>query len=102
GDEGHFTITAAHEPATPVTGDNTLVLLVESTEHDVEGLTITLEPWMPAHGHGSNTTPTVTEEGDGKYRVDDVVYTMPGVWQARIGIQGDDVEDTITFEYAVQ
>jgi hypothetical protein len=52
------------------------------------GLAITTVPFMPSMGHGSATTPTVIDHGDGVYVADDVVMAMPGTWQLRTTIGG--------------
>ena len=42
---------------------------------------------MPAHGHGMNTRPRVTETGDGKYLVEGMLFHMPGHWQLYFDIR---------------
>lgn len=103
-DHGHFTVLAAHDPTAPVAGAGKLTLTVTDahTNDPVDGLIITVTPWMPAHGHGSNKTPVVTEKNAGVYEVTDIVYTMPGDWEARIALKSADHEDTIAFGYSVQ
>jgi hypothetical protein len=51
-------------------------------------LTVRVVPWMPAHGHGTSATPTVTAEGDGYYLVRPVVLYMSGRWELRTTIDG--------------
>ncbi len=101
-DNGHFTVLAAHDPAAPVQGTGKLTLTVTNADVPVDGLTITVTPWMPAHGHGSNKTPVVTEKGAGIYEVTDVLYTMPGDWEARIALKNADHKDTIAFGFSVK
>jgi hypothetical protein len=55
------------------------------------GLTVTVTPWMPAHGHGSAVTPSVNELGGGKYQVSNLYLAMPGSWQLRIDAMNDEV-----------
>ena len=76
----------------PARGRNRFELVIESTESGeaVEGLTLSMVPFMPAMGHGSSTVPTITAAGHGKYEVDDVVLAMPGVWELRTTISGDE------------
>ncbi len=50
---------------------------------------------MPVHGHGS-ATPTVSREGGG-YRVADVVFNMPGLWQVRLAIDVAGTPDRFVF-----
>lgn len=103
-DGGHFTVLATHDPETPKTGNGKMTLTITDA-HDntpVTDLKITLTPWMPAHGHGSNKTPTVTEKDAGSYEISDIVYSMPGDWEARIAIKGEEHHDTIAFGFSVQ
>ncbi|MGR3617265.1 MAG: hypothetical protein ACU0BB_14640 [Paracoccaceae bacterium] len=39
---------------------------------------------MPAHQHGMNYTPTVAELGEGTFRVEDMLFHMPGVWEIQM------------------
>jgi hypothetical protein len=74
----------------PVRGDNPFdieILRVED-EIGIQGLQLTVTPWMPAMGHGTSVRSTVTEAGDGHYRADDVYLFMPGLWELRISIMG--------------
>ncbi len=74
----------------PARGSNRFEHLVESTDDGapVDGLTLSMVPFMPAMGHGSATVPTITSLGTGKFGVDDVVLAMPGVWELRTTISG--------------
>jgi hypothetical protein len=55
----------------------------------VDGLDLSLEPWMPTMGHGSSTTPQITPQGEGTYVASDVVLVMPGTWQLRTSLGSD-------------
>lgn len=76
----------------PARGRNRFELLIESTETDapVDGLSLAMTPFMPAMGHGSSTVPSVRALGDGKYDVSDVVLAMPGQWELRTSISGEE------------
>ena len=36
---------------------------------------------MPAHGHGMNYKPSVKPAGDGRFRVEGLMFHMPGQWE---------------------
>lgn len=79
--------TAPSQP--PARGVGTVELTL--TDHDGEpadGLALEVVPWMLSMGHGSSVVPTVTPEGGGKYRIDDVDLFMPGRWELRVSIDG--------------
>ncbi len=82
---GDLAIVAAFEPPGPRLGENTLRVEVRHLDDaPAEDATVTVTPWMPAHGHGSPRTPVVTPLGAGRYRADDVVLHMPGTWQLTV------------------
>lgn len=74
----------------PARGLNRFELSIASTENEapVDGLALSIVPFMPAMGHGSSTVPEITALGDGKYEADEVVLSMPGVWELRTTISG--------------
>lgn len=78
-------------------GPNEILLTIHDAEtHEPkDGLTLTVEPWMPHHEHGSSVVPKVKAEGNGNYLVEDVVFTMPGDWDLRIHITSP-VHDAFT------
>jgi hypothetical protein len=89
---GNYTIalrTAPNQP--PTRGEMDLLLSVSDSMHmAVDGLQLTVVPWMPAMGHGASMTPTVTPRGNGDYFVTNVVCAMPGTWELRVTGAGDD------------
>ena len=45
---------------------------------------------MPAHQHGMNYLPKITDAGQGIYKVDGMLFHMPGIWEVRITTQDQD------------
>lgn len=41
---------------------------------------------MPAHQHGMNYSPSVTALGDGMFRIDDMLFHMPGLWEMQVDV----------------
>ncbi|WP_413719319.1 hypothetical protein [Silicimonas sp. MF1-12-2] len=39
---------------------------------------------MPAHQHGMNYSPKISELGEGRFLVEGMFFHMPGVWQIRV------------------
>lgn len=87
-DSGRLHVEFRSAPQPLEQGENKLWLTIHDHETHApsDGLAFTVEPWMPAHDHGSSTVPVVIAEGNGKYLVDNVVFTMPGEWELRIHI----------------
>jgi hypothetical protein len=72
-------------------GQNTFFVAFEPATTEVNGAS-TL---MPAHGHGS-VIPSLARDGDG-YRISNVVFNMPGLWEVRLDLAVDGNSDRLIF-----
>jgi len=81
------TLTA---PTAPIVGTDEMELTVAriSDGSPQAGLSLAVVPWMPAMDHGTSATPTVTEEGGGKYRIENLYLYMPGTWSLKTTFTG--------------
>lgn len=91
-------------PAPPSRGDNTWVVRVldeaEAPQADVE---LTVDPFMPDHGHGS-TIRCHVEPGDepGTFVLAPVNMFMPGLWEITLDIALDgQPDDSVVFSFCV-
>jgi YtkA-like len=76
-----FVAVYAEVGRTPARGENAFRYVVaDSSGAPVDGVQLTVAPWMPDMGHGSSVTPLVTAAGAGAYVVTDVYFAMPGRW----------------------
>jgi hypothetical protein len=74
-------------PAPPIKGNNEWTLLVtDESCKPLDGATIQVTPFMPAHGHGTSVKPTVTPMGNGLYKVSEINLYMPGTWRTTFDI----------------
>jgi hypothetical protein len=86
---------AAADPTPPDVGDNSWTLEISDGSGPVEGLDVTVVPWMPLHGHG--LTPAdyaATDEGGGTYAVAPFDLVMPGLWEFRVRL-GDGADEAL-------
>ncbi|MFO7179224.1 MAG: FixH family protein [Pseudomonadota bacterium] len=103
-ESGALLVTVSSEPrARPVRGRNRIFYRIELAESGkpVDGLELHMEPFMPSHGHGSARLPLVTPLGEGSYRFDDVVLSMPGIWELHTTIGGP-IEDSVAPRFEVE
>jgi hypothetical protein len=83
-DLGAFEIKVSSDPDPAVRGVNQFRYLVTDTSGaPQDGLTLSVVPWMPSHGHGTSVKPVVRALGSGVYEIDDVLFFMPGNWELR-------------------
>lgn len=45
---------------------------------------LAVDATMPAHRHGMNYRPTLQALGDGRWRVEGLLFHMPGSWELRL------------------
>jgi hypothetical protein len=65
----------------------------------VDGLSVSIRPWMPAMEHGP-IRPTVTGEDAGRYLITNLDLYMAGEWQLQTSFSGP-IEDHVTPEFEV-
>lgn len=106
GAQGRFQVRlAAADPAPPDRGLNTWTIQVEDASGAaVDGATITVDPQMPDHGHGSSQVAEVTATGTpGEYQLAPVGLTMSGYWEVTITITSSAGEtDSVMFAFCVE
>lgn len=100
-DEGRLFAVTSVPAATPRRGANTFrIRVVTLAGQPVPGATVEVLATMPAHGHEA-PAPRVADKGDGLYVVDDVVFSMAGLWQLRVVARAAQGSDGKTFQYEV-
>lgn len=84
-------------PAPARKGSNDVVYgVTDRAGAAVDGLTIATQPWMPSHGHGTSTAPTIAPQGTGLYWATPVRLYMSGRWELRTTLSGE-AEDRVVF-----
>lgn len=75
----------------PTVGVDSVELVVTDGESGapLDGLTVTMTPWMPAMGHGASVPPELQAMGKGRYVFTNVSLFMPGEWQLRTQFSGE-------------
>ena len=97
-----FTIMSG-DPAPPIRGDNTWVVQIDANATPVDGATVRVTPFMPAHGHGAGkpvrVEPVVGVAG--QYRLSPVNLWMPGVWETTIDVTSGADSDEVIFRFCI-
>ena len=95
-DGGKLSVELRSSPQPPARGDDAVQMRFRDTSGaPASGLTISMVPWMPAHGHGTSVKPVVTETEPGVYVAAPVNLFMAGAWQLITTITGP-VDDSVT------
>lgn len=89
------------DPGPPLRGTNVWELKVLDTANQpVTGATLTVTPFMPEHGHGSQVVPTITADGD-SYKITNLYLFMPGLWKVTIQATNGATTDSAAFTFCV-
>jgi hypothetical protein len=86
---GAFTIKLLDSsPGPPVKGTNTWNVEIDDAQSGapLDGLAISVMPWMPDHGHGTSAQVGVMPAGGGTYTLMPVYLYMSGFWQVKMSI----------------
>lgn len=90
------------EPAPPRKGQNTWTLrLLDGSGEPVTGAELEATPFMPDHGHGAPLKPAVTEQADGTYRIERMIFQMPGIWETTITTTRGELTDEAVFTFCI-
>jgi hypothetical protein len=85
------TTTSTDSPTVdaPGVGLSTFAVTIADTNGGAPvGMTVTAEkPYMPLHGHGADTFPTVTDQGGGMFSVDAIHFIMAGYWEVTLDLK---------------
>jgi hypothetical protein len=86
---GQLTIGVRWSPDVPVRGSDAAELtFLDAAGNPLDGLTVSIVPWMPAHGHGTSIQPLMTSPSPGVQVASPLYLFMSGEWQLRMTITG--------------
>ena len=66
------------------------------------GELVAVDAQMPDHKHGMNYRPTIVPGGDGRYRVDGLVFHMPGYWELSIDVRTGEESERLTHDFILK
>lgn len=101
---GKFTVTLDHGTDTlPLNAFHTCFIEIRDKNGDpIDNAMIMVDGGMPAHGHGLPTQPQVTKNlGGGKFLVEGIKFSMPGMWQLKFHIDAEGEKDLVVFNFKV-
>jgi len=84
--EGALQLAWRTEPATPVQGQPFLLFLRTCPAN---AALLKVDARMPEHRHGMNYRPALLPLGDGRWRVEGLLWHMSGRWEWRFDVRSD-------------
>lgn len=104
-DRSSYTVSLVSAlPDPPDEGVNDWVLAIEDGSGPIQGASVIVEPWMPAHGHGVSPPTYIGAAGEnpGEYVIPPFDLIMPGVWEFRINVNKNMVSDNAAFTFCAE
>jgi hypothetical protein len=99
-DNGIYNVEMIVEGKELKLGKNTIDILIRDLNgKGIEGLEITVQPWMPDMGHGIDIEPVINEKGGGIYTLDNVHISMSGHWELKLDFKRRDMKDRVVFDF---
>jgi hypothetical protein len=84
---GELRVDVRTSPQPPMRGGQSAQLTITNASGaPVSGLSLSVLPWMPVMGHGTSVVPTAGEMAPGVYGIDNIYFSMPGLWALRTTI----------------
>jgi hypothetical protein len=95
-------ILLSSQPAPPARGTNTWQLrITDAAGQNEPGLSVSVLPFMPDHGHGTSVNASVTANPDGTYTAAPLYFFMPGVWRVTFATPPNQMNDVADFFFCV-
>lgn len=90
------------EPMRIEVGQPFSLLFNVCTRKDNPAELVAIDAHMPEHRHGMNYRPTIVPAGDGRFRVEGLVFHMPGRWELDIDVRAGSETERLTHEIIVR
>lgn len=100
-DDGTFFVSYVIDgmAMTGTTFSMTVSVFESDMETPVAAAELALTESMPSMGHGMNTSPEISSNGDGTFAVSNLEFSMAGDWEFAFTVTDGDRSDSIAFAY---
>ena len=98
----HYLVAFRPDPVRIEVGEPFSLLLNVCTKSDNPAELVAVEAQMPEHKHGMNYRPTIVSLGDGRYRVEGMVFHMPGRWEISIDVRAGEESERLSHEFILK
>jgi hypothetical protein len=98
----HYLVAFRPEPLRIEIGEPFSLLFNVCTKNDMPAELVAVEAQMPEGRRGANNRPTIVSLGDGRYRVEGMVFHMPGRWELSIDVRAGAEIERLSHELEVK
>lgn len=98
-----YTVTfLSADPAPPDRGDNVWSVEVSDASGIRDDLGLTVEPFMPEHGHGTSPASFTGSSAAGAYDFEPIDLFMPGLWVLTFYVDDGLESDPVEFRFCLE
>lgn len=98
----HYLVAFRADPLRIEVGEPFSLLVNVCTRRDKPAELVAVDAQMPEHRHGMNYRPTVVSLGDGRFRVDGMIFHMPGRWELSLDVRDGEESERLSHEFIVK
>jgi hypothetical protein len=98
----HYLVAFRPEPLRIEVGQPFSLLINVCAKPNTPGELLAVDAQMPDHKHGMNYRPTIVPGGEGRYRVDGLVFHMPGHWELSIDVRAGEESERLTHDFILK
>ena len=98
----HYLLAFRPEPLRIEVGEPFSLLFNVCTKNDMPAELVAVDAQMTEGKQGMNYRPTIVSLGEGRYRVDGMVFRMPGRWELSIDVRAGEESERLSHELEVK
>ncbi|WP_421998956.1 hypothetical protein [Reyranella sp.] len=98
----HYMVAFRPEPLHIEVGEPFSLLFNVCTKRDNPAELVAVDAVMPEHKHGMNYRPTIVSLGEGRFRVDGMIFHMPGRWEISFDVRAGEESERLSHEVIVK
>ncbi|MDP1750419.1 MAG: hypothetical protein Q8L22_13250 [Reyranella sp.] len=95
----HYMIAFRPDPLRIEVGEPFALLFNVCTKSGSAGELVAVDAQMPEHKHTMNYHPSIVSKGDGRFRVEGLVFHMAGHWELSIDVRAGEEIERLTHDY---
>lgn len=98
----HYMVAFRPEPMRIEVGQPFSLLFNVCTKSNSPAELLAVDAVMPEHKHAMNYRTTIVAGRDGRYRVDGLVFHMPGRWELSIDVRAGEESERLTHDFILK
>ena len=98
----HYLVAFRAEPLRIEVGEPFSLLVNACTRGNNPAELVGVDAQMPEHRHGMNYRPTIVSLGNGRFRVDGMIFHMPGRWELALDVRDGEESERLSYELIVK